>query len=175
MSDRTGMLGCCLALIVGIALMSLAYVSCDIASLESDTFEYAIRSIEHDQPSLSPSLVKKNPLAVLALDMSGSMQNSDADFSQYEALATFLRIYEHISVGATDQGVHPKVALVLYSSVARTISLNGLSWMELRNAADVDSLLARVAPIIGRLGSGGGIQELAIEQTMLQRQGPLVT
>lgn len=94
-------------------------------------------------------------LAVLVLDLSGSMKKSDPPHEQLRAVRTFLRTYVHMSRGVTSQKTPAQLAVVLYSSIAKVAAVDDDWWTPLRTEADVDVLATRLAPVLGEKQSAG--------------------
>lgn len=142
-------LGQLLAVVLPLLLFSALYLAWDVANLNGEIHKEIARSSSIAPTVIEETLVKKNALAILVLDLSGSMKQSDDTHEQYEALATFLRIYRHISQGAVESGSHPHLGLVVYSEIARCLGADGNPWLALDSSSDVDEILSYMESIVG--------------------------
>lgn len=95
---------------------------------------------------------RPDPLAILVLDLSASMKTNDPDFDQLAAAAVFLRSFALMARSATTDARPPKLAIVLYSSVARTVAFDGEWWATLGSPEDVEPIIETLAEVLGRRG-----------------------
>ncbi len=62
-----------------------------------------------------------SPLAILVLDLSGSMNRNDPDRLQAEAVRNFLRLYQTMVADTLKHGESARVAVVLFGTAAQTL------------------------------------------------------
>jgi hypothetical protein len=79
-----------------------------------------------------------SPHAILILDVSASMKTSDPNRFQAEATLQFVRLYRDLSAEVLRKGEHPRLAVVLFATLAQTIDWrgNGDPWLELTDASE---------------------------------------
>ncbi len=95
-----------------------------------------------------------NPHAVLVLDVSASMKESDPRHLQTEAVKQFYRVYAQLSREALADGEQARLAIVLFSTIAQTIDWTGNRepWLSVsdENSAAFDRVVSRY---LGEVGS----------------------
>lgn len=121
-----------------------------------DHFEVTAVSDPLAAPTARPVVpqfdARPDPLAILVLDLSASMKTNDPDFDQLAAAAIFLRSFALMARSATTDSHPPKLAVVLYASVARAVGFEGEWWATLRRPEDVDPIIETLAGVLGRRG-----------------------
>ena len=102
--------------------------------------------------SAVPRLI--SPQAILVLDVSGSMRDSDPLHLQTEAVRQFYRLYSALSREVLGLGEHARIAVVLFSTIAQTIDWTGRGepWLTVseENQPAFDRVVARY---LGEVGS----------------------
>lgn len=94
-----------------------------------------------------------DPLAILVLDLSASMKTSDPRHDQLHAASAFVDSYFHMARGVTTDLAPAKLAVVLFSGIARVVSFEGVWWKELRSAKDVEQVKVQLEWVIGSPGA----------------------
>lgn len=95
----------------------------------------------------------ESPYAILVLDVSGSMKQSDPQHMQSTAVHEFFHIYRRLSREVVGKGSEAKVAVVLFSTIAQTIDWGGEAGPWLSATEENESRFGRV--IDGYLGNDG--------------------
>jgi hypothetical protein len=123
------------------------------------TSNEVLNVVPEGQPALPAFAETRDPLAILVLDLSGSMKKNDPTREQLRAVDTFLRIYLHMSRGVTRDSAPPHLAVVLYSSAAKVVEFDGEWWRALGSPGDVETIVRSLARVIGaeRAASDGRV------------------
>lgn len=135
-------------------------------------------------PALHTEVVEpvtlESPYAILVLDVSGSMKQSDPQHMQSTAVHEFFHIYRRLSREVVGRGSAAKVAVVLFSTVAQTIDWGGEAGPWLSATEENEARFSRV--IDGYLGNdgveprtGGNTDYLAALIEVQRLAGPLPT
>lgn len=90
-----------------------------------------------------------DPVAILVLDVSGSMKDTDPSFEQLRAVRTFLTIFQHMAAGAGAEDSKPYVGVVLYGEVARVCSDENRLWAPMESQARAWDLADRLGLLLG--------------------------
>lgn len=130
-------------------------------SLQVRAISY-IREIQQDTPQVIPEeeiscepIVERlrSPHAILVLDVSGSMTDSDPTHLQTEAVLRFFEVYRDLSSEVLDHGDTPYLAVVLFSTIPQLIDWTGRGNPWLAVTSESTKTLSTV--IDAYLGSAG--------------------
>lgn len=111
-----------------------------------------LAAVPEGRPALPTFPEARDPLAILVLDLSGSMKKTDPKREQLPAVDTFLRIYLHMSRGVTRDATPPNLSIVLYSSAAKVVEFGGEWWRPVGSPQDVEKIVSSLAHVIGAPG-----------------------
>ena len=128
------------------AIYAAVHAAVRLRTASAVRFEPPTRARDIDLPVFREAT---NPLAILVLDVSGSMRATDPAFDQERAIRCFLRTFRFMAGGAAGDSSAPRVGIILYSSVARLVTVDGEKWVALRSEGDATRLATRLARFLG--------------------------
>ncbi len=145
---RLGNLVLVLGLIGVVAAVALWYVGRDILRVTTQVAVEVVSVPETAPEVIPPFPATENPLAVLVLDVSGSMRHTDPRVETFRAASAFVTLFRHMAGGAATGKSVPNVAVVLYGSVAGVVPWSGAWWRTLSSGADAEAVLAQIRPFL---------------------------
>jgi hypothetical protein len=152
MTRNLAILWSLLALIViaAAALNLISYTRYVNENLEPPTVE----PVEYATTELPKLVSLRSPRAILVLDVSGSMKDSDRGHLQTEAVQQFFSVYRNLAQEILHAGDHAYVSIILFSTIAQVIDWRGDGnlWLEANEAND-QVFRAAIIEYLGREGS----------------------